>query len=64
MQIARGEPTLRTHQGYEWLYVLSGRLRLLLAEDEFLLGSGEAVEFSTCCLLEPAPVEREPSDGA
>ena len=23
-------PTLRTHEGYEWLYVLSGRMRLLL----------------------------------
>ena len=27
----RGEPELRTHEGYEWLYVLSGELRLILA---------------------------------
>ncbi|MGX1797631.1 helix-turn-helix domain-containing protein, partial [Streptomyces albidoflavus] len=25
----------RTHEGYEWLYVLSGRLRLLLGEHDF-----------------------------
>src|SRR5688572_24668001 len=27
-----GEPRLQTHEGYEWLYVLSGRVRLLLGE--------------------------------
>ena len=28
------EPDPRTHEGYEWLYVLSGRLRLWLAEHD------------------------------
>ena len=28
----RGEPELGTHAGSEWLYVLSGELRLILAE--------------------------------
>lgn len=37
----------RTHEGYEWLYVLSGRLRLLLAHHDLLLGPGEAAEFDT-----------------
>ncbi|MGN4159847.1 helix-turn-helix domain-containing protein [Streptomyces sp. NEAU-PBA10] len=37
----------RTHEGYEWLYVLSGRLRLLLGEHDFELGEGEAAEFDT-----------------
>jgi len=27
----RGEPEMRTHEGYEWLYVLSGKLRLISA---------------------------------
>ena len=27
-------PTLQTHEGYEWLYVLDGRLRLVLALEE------------------------------
>jgi transcriptional regulator with XRE-family HTH domain len=40
-------PNLRTHDGYEWLYVLSGRMRLILGEDDNVLGVGEAVEFDT-----------------
>jgi transcriptional regulator with XRE-family HTH domain len=43
----QSSPTLRTHSGYEWLYVLSGRMRLILAEDDIVLGVGEAVEFDT-----------------
>ncbi|MGW2543525.1 helix-turn-helix domain-containing protein [Kitasatospora sp. NPDC001574] len=41
------EPDLRTHEGYEWLYVLDGRLRLLLGEHDVVLGPGEAAEFDT-----------------
>ncbi|MFF4319312.1 helix-turn-helix domain-containing protein [Streptomyces sp. NPDC001568] len=41
------EPDLRTHEGYEWLYVLDGRLRLVLAEHDLILGPGEAAEFDT-----------------
>lgn len=41
------EPDLRTHEGYEWLYVMSGRLRLLLGEHDVVLGPGEAAEFDT-----------------
>jgi transcriptional regulator with XRE-family HTH domain len=37
----------RTHEGYEWLYVLSGRLRLQLAQHDLILGPGEAAEFDT-----------------
>ncbi|PLW72054.1 helix-turn-helix domain-containing protein [Streptomyces sp. SCUT-3] len=44
---ARSEPEPRTHEGYEWLYVLSGRLRLVLAEHDLVLGPGEAAEFDT-----------------
>lgn len=43
----RMEPDPRTHEGYEWLYVLSGRLRLVLGEHDVVLGSGEAAEFDT-----------------
>lgn len=38
---------LPTHEGQEWLYVLSGRLRLILGEQRFVIEPGEAVEFST-----------------
>ncbi|MGW9213398.1 helix-turn-helix domain-containing protein [Embleya sp. NPDC055664] len=41
------EPTFRTHEGYEWLYVLEGRLRLILGEHDLVLGPGEAAEFDT-----------------
>jgi quercetin dioxygenase-like cupin family protein len=40
-------PQPRTHEGYEWLYVLSGRLRLVLGSRDLLLGPGEVVEFDT-----------------
>ena len=38
---------LKTHEGYEWLYVLSGRLRLRIGEHDLVLGPGEAAEFDT-----------------
>ncbi|NYG54579.1 cupin domain-containing protein [Nocardioides perillae] len=41
------QPSLQTHEGYEWLYVLSGRLRLLLGSQDLLLEPGEVVEFDT-----------------
>jgi transcriptional regulator with XRE-family HTH domain len=37
----------KTHEGYEWLYVLSGSLRLLLGEHDLLLRPGEVAEFDT-----------------
>ena len=40
-------PQPRVHDGYEWLYVLSGRLRLILGERELVLTRGEAAEFDT-----------------
>jgi transcriptional regulator with XRE-family HTH domain len=42
-----GPPDPRTHEGYEWLYVISGRLRLVLGEHDLVLDSGEAAEFDT-----------------
>ncbi|MEU6048817.1 XRE family transcriptional regulator [Streptomyces xanthochromogenes] len=40
-------PTPQTHEGFEWLYVLSGRLRLVLGERDLTLPPGEAAEFET-----------------
>lgn len=37
----------RVHDGYEWLYVLTGRLRLVLGEHDIVMGPGEAAEFDT-----------------
>ncbi len=38
---------LGVHEGYEWLYVLSGRLRLVLGDNDLVLTAGEAAEFDT-----------------
>ncbi|MGR8008078.1 helix-turn-helix domain-containing protein [Streptomyces hypolithicus] len=45
--LAAREPKLVTHDGYEWLYVLAGELRLILGEHESTLGPGEVAEFDT-----------------
>jgi transcriptional regulator with XRE-family HTH domain len=44
---SQSKPAVRTHDGYEWLYVLSGRLRLVLARHDLVLTAGEAAEFDT-----------------
>lgn len=44
---AEPEAELRTHEGYEWMYVLSGRVRLRLADLDFVMKAGEAAEFDT-----------------
>ena len=36
-----------SHEGYEWLYVLSGRIRLVLGDQDLVLKAGEVVEFDT-----------------
>jgi transcriptional regulator with XRE-family HTH domain len=43
----RGEPERKVHEGYEWFYVLNGRLRLILGEHDVILTAGEAAEFDT-----------------
>ncbi|MEU9271580.1 helix-turn-helix domain-containing protein [Streptomyces sp. NPDC048251] len=45
--LSHREPRLVTHSGYEWLYVLAGRLRLILGEREITLRPGEVAEFDT-----------------
>jgi transcriptional regulator with XRE-family HTH domain len=40
-------PMLRAHEGHEWLYVLSGRMRLVLGDHDLVLGPGEVAEFDT-----------------
>ncbi|WTX00673.1 helix-turn-helix transcriptional regulator [Streptomycetaceae bacterium NBC_01309] len=48
---ARGEPPSRprqvSHDGYEWLCVLYGRLWLALGEHDLVLTAGEVAEFDT-----------------
>nr|WP_042177876.1 XRE family transcriptional regulator [Kibdelosporangium sp. MJ126-NF4]CEL12826.1 Cys-tRNA(Pro) deacylase YbaK [Kibdelosporangium sp. MJ126-NF4]CTQ98512.1 Cys-tRNA(Pro) deacylase YbaK [Kibdelosporangium sp. MJ126-NF4] len=41
------EPDPRSHEGYHWLYVLNGRLRLVLGDQDLVLTAGEVAEFDT-----------------
>lgn len=41
----REESTLYRHEGEQWLYVLSGRLRLRIADEEVVLEEGDAAHF-------------------
>jgi transcriptional regulator with XRE-family HTH domain len=38
---------LPVHEGHDWMYVVSGRMRLVLGDDDLTIEPGEAVEFST-----------------
>jgi transcriptional regulator with XRE-family HTH domain len=40
-------PEPRTHDGHEWIYVLSGRIRLVIGDQDWMLGAGEVAEFDT-----------------
>jgi transcriptional regulator with XRE-family HTH domain len=46
---ARDSPPdeLPTHQGWEWVYVLAGRLRVINGDDDLVLRPGEATEIDT-----------------
>lgn len=40
-------PDPQSHEGYDWMYILNGKLRLVLGENDFILKAGEAAEFDT-----------------
>ncbi|WP_030681846.1 helix-turn-helix domain-containing protein [Streptomyces cellulosae] len=40
-------PELNTHQGFNWIYVLFGRLRITAGGAELVVQAGEAAEFDT-----------------
>lgn len=44
---AMQHPEPKVHEGYEWMYVLRGQLRVVLGERDFVLRAGEAAEFDT-----------------
>ncbi|MGO2471465.1 MAG: helix-turn-helix domain-containing protein [Microbacterium gubbeenense] len=55
-------PELCVHDGYEWLYVLSGKLRLRLGEQDLVLTRGEAAEFDTRVPHAMSPVGKSPAE--
>jgi transcriptional regulator with XRE-family HTH domain len=44
---SQSTPKPRTHDGFEWLYVLSGRMRLVMGDQDIVVDIGEAAEFDT-----------------
>jgi transcriptional regulator with XRE-family HTH domain len=44
---SNNRPQPKSHEGYEWLFVLSGKMRLVLGEHDLVLGPGEVAEFDT-----------------
>ncbi|GAA1752038.1 helix-turn-helix domain-containing protein [Agromyces humatus] len=50
------------HEGYDWIYVLSGRVRLALGDDEIVLEPGEAAEFDTRIPHGSASASLEPAE--
>ena len=60
VRTSHGHAELQTHEGYEWLYVLNGRLRLRLAEHDVVLEPGEAAEFDTRVPHWFGPAGKEP----
>ncbi|MGY1804850.1 helix-turn-helix domain-containing protein [Blastococcus sp. SYSU D00922] len=57
-----GELEQKVHEGHEWLYVLNGRLRLLLGEHDLTLAAGEVAEFDTRTPHAMANPGREPAE--
>jgi quercetin dioxygenase-like cupin family protein len=41
------QPEQSSQEGYEWIYVLDGRLRLVLGDNDLVMGPGEAAEIDT-----------------
>jgi len=45
--ISNTVPEPRSHDGHEWIYVLSGHLRFVLGSQDLLLGPGDVASFDT-----------------
>jgi transcriptional regulator with XRE-family HTH domain len=41
------EPKLTSHEGSSWMYVLTGRIRLIVGDRDVVLEAGEVAEFDT-----------------
>ncbi len=57
-----GEPDMRTHEGFEWLYVLSGKLRLILGDRDITINTGEVAAFDTRIPHWFGPADDQPAE--
>ena len=53
---------MRIHEGYKWLYVLSGKLRLILGGRDITLNAGEVAEFDTRIPHWFGPADDQPAE--
>jgi transcriptional regulator with XRE-family HTH domain len=44
---SKSDPEPRAHDGQEWIYVLSGRMRFVLGDQDKVLGPGDVAAFDT-----------------
>jgi transcriptional regulator with XRE-family HTH domain len=44
---SKATPEPRTHDGHEWIYVLSGHMRFVLGDQDQVLGPGDVASFDT-----------------
>ena len=58
LQPTQRRPEQRVHPGHDWLFVLDGRVRLLLGEREVIVEEGEAAEFATMTPHALAAIDR------
>jgi transcriptional regulator with XRE-family HTH domain len=47
LEPAKRPPVQRVHPGHDWMFVINGRVRLLLGDRELIVEAGEAAEFAT-----------------
>lgn len=47
LEPAKGPVEQRVHPGYDWFFVIEGRVRLFLGDREITVETGEAAEFAT-----------------
>ena len=58
LQPTQRAPEQRVHPGHDWLFVLDGRVRLVLGEREIVVEAGEAAEFATMTPHALAAIDR------
>ncbi|MET8002895.1 helix-turn-helix domain-containing protein [Nonomuraea glycinis] len=56
------EPQPRSHEGFSWVYVLTGRLRFVLGDRAVVLRPGEAAEFDTHVPHSMGPDDDRPAE--
>ena len=55
----QSKPEPRTHDGHEWLYVLAGRMRLILGDQDLVLGSARRSSSTPSCRTGSAAPARD-----